>query len=478
MRLTDFEHNERTAKIAALGSIQLSENRGGVQPMNAKLTTIVGDYRNVPILPDSVIYCFDKNTEILTQRGWVNICEVELTDKCLSREPDAGNLEWVDVVNVIKYRHKGKMYLYQGKNVDVCVTPNHRMFTTWTHGRSKDESDVFITAEDLYRSPSTHRFVSACGKWQGDTEDTVEICGQSFDKRDFAYLLGVFLTDGSVNNQGSISISQTKIKVRAKLEGVLSRLGIDYSVYRIKRGGIETGGITYYIPRKFLPYFKQFYKKECREIPQEAREWSKEYLESLMEGIIDGDGSEGRRIFCGSKPLVDSIQEVCYKMGLSANISTVQPKKQYLIAEDRYIEGKKPYYILSINHRPYLNVIRSNQSWVDYDDMVGCVTLSKWHTVLVRRNGKSIWCGQCDPPYKDTGGYGMEFDHEAFYDWCEKQTSLVLISEYWMPEDRFVCIAEFERKSTFSATNNSLSRIEKVFVPKGQFEMYKQMMDK
>lgn len=83
----------------------------------------------------------------------------------------------------------------------------------------------------------------------------------------------------------------------------------------------------------------------------------------------------------------------------------------------------------------------------------------------------------CDPPYKDTGGYGMEFDHESFYDWCEKQTSLVLISEYWMPEDRFVCITDFERKSTFSATNNDLSRIEKVFVPKGQYEMYKRMME-
>lgn len=84
----------------------------------------------------------------------------------------------------------------------------------------------------------------------------------------------------------------------------------------------------------------------------------------------------------------------------------------------------------------------------------------------------------CDPPYKDTADYGMEFDHEAFYDWCEKQTALVLISEYWMPEDRFVCIAEFEHKSTFSATNNTLSRIEKVFVPKGQLEMYKRMMYK
>ena len=84
----------------------------------------------------------------------------------------------------------------------------------------------------------------------------------------------------------------------------------------------------------------------------------------------------------------------------------------------------------------------------------------------------------CDPPYKDTCGYGMEFDHESFYDWCEKQTALVLISEYWMPPERFVCIAERPRKSTFSATNNSLERIEKVFVPKHQYEMYKRMMNK
>ena len=85
----------------------------------------------------------------------------------------------------------------------------------------------------------------------------------------------------------------------------------------------------------------------------------------------------------------------------------------------------------------------------------------------------------CDPPYKGPREYyKIDFDHEAFYDWCEKQTALVLISEYWMPEDRFVCIAEFERKSTFSPTNISTSRIEKVFVPKGQLEMYKRIMNK
>lgn len=83
-----------------------------------------------------------------------------------------------------------------------------------------------------------------------------------------------------------------------------------------------------------------------------------------------------------------------------------------------------------------------------------------------------------DIPYKFSRGYGDDeyFDHEVFYQWCEKQTALVLISEYWMPEDRFVCIAEFPRTSTFSATDNSKKVIEKVFVPKHQYEMYKSMI--
>ena len=86
-----------------------------------------------------------------------------------------------------------------------------------------------------------------------------------------------------------------------------------------------------------------------------------------------------------------------------------------------------------------------------------------------------------DPPYRAAREYKHNkeaFDHESFYDWCEKQTALVLISEFSMPEDRFICIAEKPRKVTFSATNNSLERIEKVFVPKHQYEMYKRMMSK
>ena len=74
----------------------------------------------------------------------------------------------------------------------------------------------------------------------------------------------------------------------------------------------------------------------------------------------------------------------------------------------------------------------------------------------------------CDPPYKNTREYRHNkdvFDMEAFYKFCERQTQPIFISEYWMPEDRFFCIAEFDRVSTFSATNNSMRVVEKVFLP-------------
>lgn len=74
----------------------------------------------------------------------------------------------------------------------------------------------------------------------------------------------------------------------------------------------------------------------------------------------------------------------------------------------------------------------------------------------------------CDIPYKGTRNYrGMDFDHSAFYDWALAQCAPIFISEYSMPSD-FECIAEFERTSTFSATNNSLRKIERIYRPKHQ----------
>lgn len=77
----------------------------------------------------------------------------------------------------------------------------------------------------------------------------------------------------------------------------------------------------------------------------------------------------------------------------------------------------------------------------------------------------------CDPPYMNTEKYRVDFNHDEFYKWCGKQKQLVIISEYGMPQDRFICIAEKEKRSLMRSSNRT-TKTEKLFVPKHQYQMY------
>ena len=70
----------------------------------------------------------------------------------------------------------------------------------------------------------------------------------------------------------------------------------------------------------------------------------------------------------------------------------------------------------------------------------------------------------CDPPYAGTAGYGIAFDHKAFYSWCRAvgKRHPLYVSEYWMPSD-FRCVAEYEVRALAGASTNAQTRIEKIF---------------
>ena len=77
----------------------------------------------------------------------------------------------------------------------------------------------------------------------------------------------------------------------------------------------------------------------------------------------------------------------------------------------------------------------------------------------------------CDPPYAGTHEYTADgFDHDAFYSWCLEQTQPLFISEYDMPKDEFVCVAEWRKASLFrsEAGKNRTFKIEKLFRPRKQ----------
>ena len=84
----------------------------------------------------------------------------------------------------------------------------------------------------------------------------------------------------------------------------------------------------------------------------------------------------------------------------------------------------------------------------------------------------------CDIPYQGTTGYLGAFDYERFFDWCGRQQELVVISEYNMPKGRFLCVAAKEKRVAYSATNNAGRKIERLFIPAHQKELYESMRPK
>lgn len=95
-------------------------------------------------------------------------------------------------------------------------------------------------------------------------------------------------------------------------------------------------------------------------------------------------------------------------------------------------------------------------------------SFSKSYDDIEIRNNSVIYC---DIPYRGKAEYSKDgFDYGKFYKWSLEQTEPIFISEYNMPDD-FICIAEKERTSPLNATNNSLRKIEKIFIPKHQLKL-------
>lgn len=97
------------------------------------------------------------------------------------------------------------------------------------------------------------------------------------------------------------------------------------------------------------------------------------------------------------------------------------------------------------------------------------ITVGDYQKVRIKSNSVVY----CDIPYKNTKKYLCNFDYEAFYEWCKKQEELTIISEYSLPEDQFIEIAQKQVTKGLSPTaGRNLKAIEKLYIPVHQKELY------
>ena len=100
------------------------------------------------------------------------------------------------------------------------------------------------------------------------------------------------------------------------------------------------------------------------------------------------------------------------------------------------------------------------QSIVQHDSNIETSSIS--YADYAYRDGDVVYC---DPPYKNTHGYGIEFNSDAFWEWARTREYPVYVSEYQAPSD-FVSIWSKEKRVLLNGESLTAPRTENLFVHK------------
>lgn len=100
------------------------------------------------------------------------------------------------------------------------------------------------------------------------------------------------------------------------------------------------------------------------------------------------------------------------------------------------------------------------QSIVQHDSKIETSSIS--YADYEYREGDVVYC---DPPYKNTNGYGIKFDSDAFWKWARTRDYPVYVSEYQAPSD-FVSIWSKEKRVLLNGESLTAPRTENLFVQK------------
>jgi len=110
-----------------------------------------------PVIGDKFA-CYTPDHEVMTNNGWKNITELTKEDKVLT-------LNGFETPTEIQtYNYDGKMYSIESDNVNLCVTPNHRMYV------KLNEKYEIMRADEIYGKKVTYKNLDAEYSEEGNDE--------------------------------------------------------------------------------------------------------------------------------------------------------------------------------------------------------------------------------------------------------------------------------------------------------------------
>jgi thymidylate synthase ThyX len=364
----------------------------------------------------SRVFCYDEKTEVLTLDGWKAWPEVDGSETFATVNPDDETLEYQAATEYFVGDYDGDMYRVKSEQVDLLVTPNHRMWIRAqdTQARKRGEEPFRVRhAHEIFRKRVSYLKTAV---WRGQEAGEVEIpgtkrvyqchdratkatrhyLGRHFPLREFARFLGYWLAEGSLNGH-QIRIAQNRGAALESIAEGIRAMGLRAYLPTSGHGAVVTHQVA--LRDSLAAGGRRAHEKR---VPPYVHTWGPGVIREFLDAYIDGDGSRRKDcdhsvIYTTSRQMADDLQILAIKAGWSANIRIDdRTGLERVMPNGQRFKNARPCYVVSLvktRTRPLVNHCGArNDSWEYYRGKVYCVKVPNG-LLFVRRNGKPVVSG-------------------------------------------------------------------------------------
>ena len=354
---------------------------------------------------ESYVYaaCHDKETEVLTENGWVLWKDYNGIDKLGTVDVNTGLFEYQKPVNITKYKYEGDMYFYKSNSVNFCVTPNHKMLVQPAQDVSRTpiwvEAQNMKTYEKFYYKPK--------GKKGGEDFSFTMTQGCTLTSNQMAKLTALVLADGYVKNRTKesrncfIGVTLSIEKNFKEITEFLDSLPIKANYHKSTSSDkVRTWGFSDKALWTLLhPYCKDGSRNKF--VPEFIKNMKTEDIKDFIHFYSITDGyltHNSQYLYTTSDKMLGDLMELCLMAGYNPSYHDRPPKDA--IFRDHVVKAENCATV----HHIYFNYIRksvgfkrytNNLHVIPYNDYVYCAEVPN-HTLITRRGGKVLISGNCD----------------------------------------------------------------------------------
>jgi hypothetical protein len=308
------------------------------------------------------------------------------------------------------------MYRVKSEQVDLLVTPNHRMWVkahdTQANKRGEERYRIRLAKDIVGKRVAYQKTAVWHGQesgsveipgtkrvWQrkdSDTRTTRHYLGAAFPLVEFARFLGYWLAEGSINGH-QICLAQNRGAQLDAMAQNIREMGLRPYLVSTGSGVARTQQVA--LRDSLASCGRAAHDKR---IPQYVHNWGPEILRVFLDAYVDGDGSRRKDcnhsvIYTASKDMADDLQVLAIKAGWSANVRVDdRTGLERVMPTGQRFRNRRPCYVVSLVKTRTHPLVNHNgaesDSWEHYRGRVYCVKVPNG-LLFVRRNGKPVVSG-------------------------------------------------------------------------------------